>query len=78
MKVCKALQEIMEDERAEARKVGLEEGRQEGRQEGREEGADMLARLLMSLEPGGKEFNKALRASARERMKLYKKYGIVD
>ena len=52
--------------------------RQIGREEGISEGADMLAKLLKVLVPGSKEFDKALNATGKERMKLYKKYGIID
>lgn len=64
--VSKAWQELVDAER----KIGREEGISEG--------ADMLAKLLKVLVPGSKEFDKALNATAKERMKLYKKYGILD
>ncbi len=60
--VSKAWQEIMENERT----------------EGRAEGEDMLARLLKTIKPGSKDFEKALNATSSERKKLYKKYGIID
>ncbi|SEA57040.1 Putative transposase, YhgA-like [Oribacterium sp. KHPX15] len=66
MRVCQAFQELLEDERA------------EGREEGREEGADMLAKLLKVLTPGSKDYDKALNATAKQRNKLYKKYGIIE
>ncbi len=66
MKVCQAWQELLEDERT------------EGREEGREEGADMLVELLRTVKPGSDDFMKALNATAEERKKLYKKYGIID
>ena len=47
-------------------------------EEERDEGADMLARLLKAIQPGSKDFDKALNASAAERKKLYKKYKIID
>jgi len=62
VKVCQALQELIEDERA----------------EGRAEGADLLAKLLKAIQPGSKDLDKALNATDAERKKLYKKYGIVD
>jgi hypothetical protein len=62
VKVCQALQELIEDERA----------------EGRAEGADLLAKLLKAIKPGSKDFDKALNATDAERKKLYKKYGIID
>ena len=64
--VSKAWQELVDAER------------RIGREEGISEGADMLAKLLKALVPGSKEFDKALNATAKERMKLYKKYGILD
>ncbi len=66
VKVCQALQELMEDERT------------EGRAEGRAEGEDRLARLLKKIKPGTKDFDKALNATTAERKRLYKKYGIID
>ena len=60
--MCQALQELIEDERA----------------EGRAEGADLLAKLLKAIKPGSKDFDKALNATDAERKKLYKKYGIID
>lgn len=68
--VSKAWQELVDAER--------EIGREEGRREAREEGANMLAKLLKVLIPGSKEFDEALNATGKERMKLYKKYGILD
>ena len=38
-------------------------------EEERDEGADMLARLLKAIQPGSKDFDKALNASATERKK---------
>lgn len=70
VKVCQALKEIMEEERT--------EGRNEGRIDGINEGADMLARLLKAIGPGSKDFDKALNATSAERMKLYKKYDILN
>ena len=57
--VSKAWQELVDAER------------RIGREEGISEGADMLAKLLKALVPGSKEFDKALNATAKERMKLY-------
>lgn len=68
--VSKAWQEMVDAER---RKVS-----REVREEARAEGADMLAKLLKVLIPGSKEFDEALNATGKERMKLYKKYGIID
>ncbi len=68
--VSKAWQELVDAER--------EIGREEGRREAREEGANMLAKLLKVLIPGSKEFDEALNATGKERIKLYKKYGILD
>ncbi len=70
VKVCQGLQELMEDER--------NEGRNEGRIEGRNEGANMLAKLVRMLTPGSEDYEKALDGDEQERIKLYKKYGILD
>ena len=64
--MCTAIQGIYED------------GKTEGRKEGRMEGADMLAKLLKLLNPGSKEFDRALNADEKERRRLYKKYKIID
>ena len=68
--VSKAWKELVDAER--------EIGREEGWEEGISEGGDMLAKLLKILVPGSIEFDKALNATGKERMKLYKKYGILD
>lgn len=72
--VSKAWREMVDAER----QIGREEGRREACEEARTEGADMLAKLLKVLIPGSKEFDEALNATGKERIKLYKKYGILD
>ena len=54
----------------------IEEGRAEGRTEGIAEGETMVIRLLKHLEPGTKEYDKALNGTASDRQRLYKKYRI--
>ncbi|MBO4902013.1 MAG: transposase [Lachnospiraceae bacterium] len=64
--MCTAIQELIED------------GRIEGRAEGLAEGENMIISLLKLLEPGSKEYDKALNGSAADRKKLYKKYKIIE
>lgn len=67
--MCTAIQELIEEGRAE----GREEGRVEGLEEGFVKGEDMLTALFRKLTPGTKDFDKALNATPAERKRLYKK-----
>ena len=68
--MCVAIQGMIEDGRA--------EGKAEGKVEGRVEGETMVIRLLKHLEPGTKEYDKALNGTASDRRRLYKKYKIIE
>ena len=56
----------------------IEDGRAEGKAEGRVEGETMVIRLLKHLEPGTKDYDKALNGTASDRQRLYKKYKIIE
>lgn len=60
--MCTAIKELIED----------------GRIEGRAEGENLVISLLKLLEPGTKEYDKALYGTAADRKKLYKKYKIIE
>lgn len=64
--MCTAIKELIED------------GRIEGRAEGLTEGENLVISLLKMLEPGSKEYDKALNGTAADRKKLYKKYKIIE
>lgn len=70
IRVCQGLKELLEEER--------NEGLNEGLNKGLDAGADMLARLLKAIEPGSKDFDKALNATPAQRKRLYKKYNITN
>ncbi|MBQ9606190.1 MAG: hypothetical protein IJV16_03320 [Lachnospiraceae bacterium] len=60
--MCTAIEGLMEDSRI----------------EGQEQGENRALELIKLLEPGTKEYDKALNGTAAERKKLYKKYKIIE